>query len=295
MNKYAPAVPITTFAFLSLSSLTIFLPIAIESEVNWVIIYSIILVMNFVDGIIQSMLYGLSGAINKTFITSLNTGCSISGLVINSIRAFTLLSYSNETSGSSKSSFNEVMVYFIIAAIILSASSILMIHLSNTDLYKYHRRLKKNEFKKHNKTEPQINHENVGFKIEYILILVIYAQTLTVFPAVLLNGGLNFIKNESWKVWFIVTLFNLFDVIFKYLSVKSTYHTSRSVISLTLFRFIPILVAIYSPHISSDFIKVVNIIVLAATNGYIGNSVLILGITNTEDKHREIVGRKMSF
>lgn len=51
-------------------------------------------------------------------------------------------------------------------------------------------------------------------------IAIIYIQTFLVFPGVLLQGGIHFIENISWEVWFVITLFNLMDTVSRFVSEK---------------------------------------------------------------------------
>jgi len=51
-------------------------------------------------------------------------------------------------------------------------------------------------------------------------VSIVYMQTLIVYPAVLLHGRISFIRDKSWEVWFVITLFNITDVIFKFLSSR---------------------------------------------------------------------------
>ena len=106
-------------------------------------------------------------------------------------------------------------------------------------------------------------------------LVVLYIQTFLVFPAVMLKGHISFIKNESWQVWFIITLYNITDTISRFLTERWMILTTPTTILATLIRFIFIAFAFLSayevPIFSNDFVKMINLLMIGFTNGYIGN------------------------
>lgn len=64
-------------------------------------------------------------------------------------------------------------------------------------------------------------------------VCVIYIQTFFVFPGVLLQGGISFIGNPSWSVWFVITLFNIMDMISRFVTEKYVVLTEKTTVIAT--------------------------------------------------------------
>jgi hypothetical protein len=64
-------------------------------------------------------------------------------------------------------------------------------------------------------------------------LVVIYIQTFIVFPAVMLQGGVGFISNISWQVWFIISIFNLMDTVARYVSESFMFLNEKTTVLAT--------------------------------------------------------------
>lgn len=96
--------------------------------------------------------------------------------------------------------------------------------------------------------------------------------------------------------------FNVFDTIGRYAGGAYQLFTPRTVIILTVLRLVFIFTFIgigkeWGPAFlfSSDWFKIVNMMVFALTNGYNSTLLMIYGPSIVRDEHKERAGMTMSF
>lgn len=179
--------------------------------------------------------------------------------MISVARAVTLIVFPTNGSASDNNYFKGAIMYFILGAIGLIISISMMAICVRTEYYIYFRQRNtiieyiKHEYDDLNSSEltrsPPNNAEGIldengeirkspispnvtdGKRPSLLKIhnkvlytgyglAIIYIQTFLVFPGVLLQGGISFIDNISWNVWFIITLFNLMDTVSRFVSEK---------------------------------------------------------------------------
>lgn len=109
-------------------------------------------------------------------------------------------------------------------------------------------------------------------------ITICFAITFTVFPGTSLSTTLTVFgtgkKNEAWFSVTMITIFNVFDTLGRYIAGKIALFNKNSIIILSTIRllFIPSFILIqlkYYPDwiFGSDQFKVINMVLFAITNG----------------------------
>jgi len=227
-------------------------------------VFTTIILISSVAGVMQSCCYGLAGSLPGNYIASLNTGCALSGFIISIARAFSLLLFPTNDDPKDKNYFRGALLYFIIGAITLIIAIILVFSLPQTKYYIYYTKnshilenegsdgenevlntiddqnasnLKETEAKKDDievGSFQHMVHVHNQLLITGYGVLIIYIQTFFVFPAVLLQAGIGFIDNKSWEVWFIISLFNFMDTISRYVSEHWTLLNEKTTALATL-------------------------------------------------------------
>ena len=120
----------------------------------------------------------------------------------------------------------------------------------------------------------------------------VYALTLTVFPGTVLAGGMDWITNPSWEVWFIVTIYNICDTISRFASPLLLRFSQRTILVLVYARVVffvtTYLLALKIEPASvfqADWARILNTILLGLSHGFT-SIVLILVPMNCSDKHK---------
>ena len=125
--------------------------------------------------------------------------------------------------------------------------------------------------------------------------VIVFTQTFCIFPAVFLQSKISFIENESWQVWFIATLFNVADMISKYLTEKYVILNSRTAFLATISRCLLIGIAFLSAYeisiFSNDYVKIANLLMVGFTNGYVSTCQMILACNKVSFQEKEITSK----
>ena len=287
-----------------------------------------ILIISIFNGIMHAWWFGLVGPFPQNCIASISTGWAVSGLSISIARAVSLLVFPTNDDPNDSNHFKGAMLYFWLGAIASVLSICLLLTLTKTEFFIYYRNKSsiiesENQFRsdytssspvdtnsiKGINTRHERNHSlaktpslkkiyNDVFWLGWGLV-VLYIQTFLVFPAVMLKGHISFIKNESWQVWFIITLYNITDTISRFLTERWMILTTPTTILATLIRFIFIAFAFLSayevPIFSNDFVKMINLLMIGFTNGYIGNWQVIIACKKALYHEKELTSKFMSF
>ncbi|CAI2370851.1 unnamed protein product [Moneuplotes crassus] len=126
----------------------------------------------------------------------------------------------------------------------------------------------------------------------------IYIQTFCVYPAVLLKGNLSFLTSKSWEVWLIITIFCLMDTISRIISEKWMLLTHKTTALFTMLRWIPIIFCFFSayevPFFSLDAFKLINLVIIGFSNGYIGNCQIMVSVDKASAEEKEITAKFLS-
>ena len=60
-------------------------------------------------------------------------------------------------------------------------------------------------------TEAEPTVMSVYMKVPNLAITFLFAINFVVFPGVYIAAGMEFIKNINWSIWFVITIFVVFD------------------------------------------------------------------------------------
>lgn len=146
-------------------------------------------------------------------------------------------------------------------------------------------------------------YRKIGFMA--IQVFVCFTITFVVFPGTTLSTSFDFLgdneanknKRGAWFAVLMVTFFNIFDTIGRFLPSKLQLFTPNNVFILTVSRliFIPLCVLIQlssSPHgiFKSDWFRIVNMAIFAITNGYNSTLLMMFGPSMVESHELERTG-----
>jgi hypothetical protein len=135
---------------------------------------------------------------------------------------------------------------------------------------------------------------------------LVFAITFLIYPGTFLGTTFNFLKgNSSEKAWFnilMITIFSFGDTLGRFLAGPLKLFTSKTVVILTFGRLIFITSAVLvqksvSPAwlFQSDWFKIVNIWLFAATNGYNMAVIMLFGPQKVKAIDKERAGLIMNF
>ena len=131
-----------------------------------------------------------------------------------------------------------------------------------------------------------------GITFNFVIVFCLY-------PGLFLQATLHFIRDDDWRTWFVIFLFTVCDTAGRFMSGVYVIKSPKLNMILTLCRlvfFATTFLCIYDISIfSSDIVKVANIVLTAATCGYIVNCQMIIGCTLPEPYERETSGKMLNF
>jgi len=198
----------------------------------------------------------------------------VSGLAVSIARAFSLLIFPTKDDPNDPNYFRGALVYFILGVLTLVLGIFMLLYLPYTRYFKsnyfeFHTKRRhssydtlevldpKNngtigvteennnllEIEEENKSNPnKMESLSYMFKIHNTLLItgyglvIIYIQTFCVFPAVLLEGNIDFISSKAWEVWFIISLYNFADTVSRFVSEYKVVLTVNTSALATLLR-----------------------------------------------------------
>lgn len=133
-------------------------------------------------------------------------------------------------------------------------------------------------------------------------VFLCFLITFIVFPGVCLETKFKFLDGKSgefaWNSVLMITFFNTFDTIGRFLGGSYQLFTPNTVIILTLVRLIFVFTFIMiglNKLFQSDWFRIVNMALFAFTNGYNSTLLMIYGPTGVQNEHKERAGIIMSF
>ena len=137
-------------------------------------------------------------------------------------------------------------------------------------------------------------------------VLLCFIITFVVFPGTQLSTTFDFLGDSALDVaWFsvlMITIFNIFDTIGRFLASWVRIFTPKTLLILTLFRlvFIPTSILIQLEHspswlFQSDWFRITNMALFALTNGYNSTLCMIYGPSLANNLNKEKAGIIMSF
>ncbi|CAI2369505.1 unnamed protein product [Moneuplotes crassus] len=335
-SKYFPNIKTVTVTLFIIMVMTVALPVfsqyVASESLRWALIFLTIILISFINGVMQSCAYGLAGTLPGSYIATLSTGCALSGFIIAIARAFSLIVFPTDNSLENSNYFKGAVLYFSIGVLMLVIAIILIIMLPRLEYYDYLTTwtaksttsgsvnsdeeddlalVQDNHFSDTSNSETTDESLDVRdastlekfLRIHKELILpgygliLVYIQTFLVFPGVMLVGGLGFIHNVSWEVWLIISLYNLADTISRYASEYFTILNAKTALVTTIVRFASVgaffLAAYDITFFRNDYVKIVNIVIIGFSNGYISNCQIIHAVKNAKDQDKEITSKFM--
>ena len=338
-NWYNPVqvIKICLLAIIVLNiALPIFLEVIATESINWIITLCWVSISSGLNGMVQAWLFGLVGPFPSGWLVSLYFGWSVGGIIVSLARAISLVVFDNDGSDD-YSSFDSALLYFLINSLILTIGFIFLTIVATTQFFRYYRgRLLITSFalqvgswsdmsspvSTHHVPDVALINEsmvsddfqedvrmpNVHASIfktfkntfwQLLGILIIFIQTYLVLPFILLKGTISFIDNETWKVWFVITLYSASDMISKIIAQKWMLLTTFTTVLVTMIRSLFIGIAILSALdfdlFSDDLIKIFNIIAIGFTNGYTSSCQIIIAWSNAMPYEKELTSKMMSF
>ncbi|CAI2369597.1 unnamed protein product [Moneuplotes crassus] len=328
-SKYFPEKRTIGVTMMLMMAITLFLPFipmvaGNNVETAWVIFIVSVLLLSSVNGMLQCMLYGFTGSVPGNYIAPLNTGVGVSGIVISVLRAISLIFFPTDSDPENPNFFKGSLMYFIIVSLILVLCTVMLTLLPRTEYYSYHMNQtrqqldsaslegEEQELALGNSEEESIiqNREMNKGIFQYMWevhntvlitgygLALVYTQTFCVFPGVFLQAEIDFFENQSWEVWFAISLFNFADTAGRYASELKVVLTENTTAVATLLRFIPIAFAFLSaydiPFFSHDVFKIANIILIGLSNGYVGNCQMVVAVNNSRVRDKGITSMFMS-
>jgi equilibrative nucleoside transporter 1/2/3 len=146
-------------------------------------------------------------------------------------------------------------------------------------------------------------YKKIGFMA--VQVFLCFTITFVVFPGTSLSTKFDFLgtneatanKRGAWFSVIMITIFNVFDTIGRFLPAKIQLFTPNTVFALSISRliFIPLCVLIQlssSPSgiFQSDWFRIMNMAVFAITNGYASTLLMMFGPSMVEDHELERTG-----
>jgi len=126
-----------------------------------------------------------------------------------------------------------------------------------------------------------------------------FAIVFCLYPGLLLQAKLHFIRDDDWRTWFVIFLFTVCDTSGRFMSGLYVIKSPKINGVLTLCRlvfFATTFLCIYDISIfSSDIVKVANNALIGVTCGYLANCQMIIGCTLPEPHERETSGKMLNF
>lgn len=275
-----------------------------NSLTGFIITAVIILFQGFVNALCCSGFFGLASYFPIEMIIALCSGQGVSGIMMNVIQYIILFSVK-------ASKEVESIIFFSISGFILLISLIVLFIAFNSEYFKYYLNKENDEENNENenlfKNENEVTTENVeqeknllnkenGKEISFMelfkllkdidfLACYIYIVTFILFPSVALSQKL--FNTGDYRVNTIITIYNVFDTVGRLIISKIT-PTKKITYIVILSRTILIFTLIFNYYCdlrlnwslnAVSIILIVNVVVLATTNG-MGAS-LCLGIAPT--------------
>jgi len=137
-------------------------------------------------------------------------------------------------------------------------------------------------------------------KWHVILMILIYVQTFTMFPGVMLLKTMT-ILDSTWETVLLIMAYNVFDSIGKTFTNNRSWYNINSIAVLVMGRFVffaPFILMAVSdniPVISEDWFAFVNVSLFAMANGFATSALFIMGPEGVTQNKKEVAGFVMMF
>jgi len=299
-----------------------------DSLIGFIITAIIILILGYVDAFCSSGFFGLASFFPKKMIICFSTGQGISGILMNIISYIVILSVN--TGDNDKDAKLGAIIFFSISGFILLITLLILLLAYKTEYFKYYLR-KSLDFNKKENIENDLynlrltegsntdeiiipkkinknNEEEITFKQLFkqlyeidLLACYLYIITFALFPGVAISQRL--FKTGKFRQITIISINNVFGTFGRYIisCFKFTKNQAyiiicgRSILVLTfILNFYFDIKLGLNPNLIS-IILIINVILLAITNGIGTTLCLGLAPTMVESHIKGRAGSSISF
>ena len=303
-----------------------------DSFINRAVTGGLVVLMGFINALCSGGFFNLVSYFPLEMIVSLSTGQGFSGIAMNILQYIVLASITSDSMDEDEDEKKRIYtirgwVFFGISAFILVICLILLLLNYNSSYFQYYLAKARNNKKDEATTgliEAEVNpspedgiieekaNKELSFKDLFIrlwdldlLIMYIYIITFALFPNASINQNLFGLKdnNEDYNSNTIILIYNVFDTIGRYLVAKMT-PTKKLNLIVILGRSILLFTLIFNDYcqVSLDWninltsiLLILNVALLAATNG-VGTTLCFgLAPNEMEDEYKGQAGTSLSF
>jgi len=286
--------------------------------------YISLVFLGIVNSIAQAGVVGLAGYFPPECMARFATGNGIAGLILNGLRALCLLYFPDTKLGN----FIGVIIYYGAVGIMMAICLIWYYRFINSDYASKRIIAQKNQSVddyQNITNDPSIEtgdqislnsktiekegsiqgdmwkdlkymfHVSKEIAIYPILMFVMYLQTFTLFPGVMLMRNTPTIS-ESWKTIIMMTIFNAFDTLGRILSNYRARYNKTIVSIIVILRFVfffTFIVQVVKPQmflVNTLGFCFLNISIFGLTNGFVNGATFILAPEVVEGYKKEVAG-----
>eukprot|EP01121_Diplochlamys_sp_Union-15-3_P003061 TRINITY_DN1289_c0_g1_i5.p1 TRINITY_DN1289_c0_g1~~TRINITY_DN1289_c0_g1_i5.p1 ORF type:complete len:454 (+),score=49.23 TRINITY_DN1289_c0_g1_i5:47-1363(+) len=301
--------------FLTLTVILPFVEVLASKELFFWWFITICVLYAIIDAIIITALYGYVNVFPPKYLIATQMGNGISSVISSFLRIMTKISFKQDQEGLRKST----LVYFITSAVLLLLCIVCYIISYKTPFSRtYVSRLIETLQEDHTDTnlstdkavdskdwrkqnEQRINYTSIFRRIWQPLIAIWFNffVTLTLFPGLIaeIDSDERKLQNNSWFTVILFSIFNISDVIGKFLPFwKILPDTLIYIITYSRVIYYPLYVLCIKPRVFQHYsIPVVITFFFGLSNGYAGCVLLSLGTLKVDVYERETASSILVF
>eukprot|EP01017_Pseudomicrothorax_dubius_P026623 TRINITY_DN298_c0_g2_i3.p1 TRINITY_DN298_c0_g2~~TRINITY_DN298_c0_g2_i3.p1 ORF type:complete len:416 (-),score=34.50 TRINITY_DN298_c0_g2_i3:226-1473(-) len=312
----------TLFGLVGTIFLMISLPLIaqyVSTDISYYIMSPILYLLGTLNCLFESSMTGLATILPAKYISLYFMGTGFCGLFTALLRMICLAIFS----GSSKKSLSySTMLFFSAACIFNTITLFLYFQFKKTPYCKFFlgRFLKsiRESFRPPSGIEQLLDHhtphEPKSISSEWRLtwkastkiaplpltMIILYVQTISMYPSISMTRKISFL-DKSWSPLVLITTYNLFDTIGKYIADFRSIYGRCSIFTMVFLRFVfyPIFLAMtleeYIPIITADWFHLLAMALFAVSNGIGTTALLTFAQESSEVVYREKTGFVMIF
>lgn len=286
-----------------------------DSKTNIIVTGGLVVLMGFINALCSGGFFNLVSNFPLEMIVALSTGQGYSGIVMNVIQFIILFSFNDD---SEKSIIIQAWIFFGISVVILILSFIALLASFNMNYFTFY--LSKNKIEvKQGLLASEAGHEDIEEAGESpapelslyeltkkvwdldLLILYTYIVTFALFPNASIHQKV-FEIPENYSINTVITIYNVFDTLGRYLVGKIT-PTKKINTIVILGRSILLFTLVFNYYcqeagwnrVLTTILLFINEALLAATNGIGTTLCFALAPNEVEDEYKGQVGTSISF
>jgi len=291
-----------------------------KSQTGYWLVIVMLISIGTVNQVTNSSIVGLAGYFPSFYMSQQTTGTGLGGILPNLLRMATLLLFPESPD---ETNMTEIFLYYGISSAFLLFCVFIHFEFIKSEYAK-------SEISKHTKSyestteneesvieQVRINSEDAllseqtqkekekNFQKQWdtfkvikalaIFMLVLYIQTMMLFPGVMLMKGIPNL-DTAWKNVYLEITFNLADTLGKFFTMKRSFVKKSlvfGIVSLRIifyFTFIGQVILTTAPILSSIWFAFVNAALFGLTNGYVTSALFILGPDSVKGDKKEVAG-----